>query len=404
MSAADPDMTDAPAPSVARVALTDLILTDFRNYPHLTLRLDGRSVVLVGANGSGKTNLLEALSFLSPGRGLRRATYDAVARAGGAGGWAVHAELATEHGPVAIGTGIVPDGAGPRSRKIRIDGEDAAASDALLAHLDVLWLTPAMDGLFTGPAGDRRRFLDRLVMALSPTHGRAVANYEKAVRHRNRLLDDPAADPGWAEAIEAEIARHGAAIALARVRLIDRFRAAIDAVPEDTSAFPHADLALTGEIEAEAGTGTEENTLADTFRALLAEGRPRDRAAGRTLVGPHRADLVVTHAEKAMPAALASTGEQKALLIGLVLAHAELVASASRRTPILLLDEVAAHLDPARRGALFDRLDRLGGQVFMTGTDPILFEAIGDRAQVFQVSDGQLALDHDELGRTDPTS
>ncbi|WP_018699352.1 DNA replication/repair protein RecF [Amorphus coralli] len=385
-------MTDEAGPSVARVALTALTLTDFRNYGHLAVALDGRSVVFVGANGSGKTNLLEAVSFLSPGRGLRRATYDAVARVGGSGGWTVHATVATNGDTVAIGTGLQPDpGGGPRSRRIRIDGDDAGTSDALLAHLDVLWLTPAMDGLFTGPAGDRRRFLDRLVMALDAGHGRRVSAYEKAVRHRNRLLEDFGADPAWLDAIEQEIARHGAEMAAARAGLVSRFAETIAALPSDASAFPRAELALDGPVEALAAE-LAPAALTEDFLRLLRDGRPRDRAAGRTLTGPHRTDLVVTHAEKAMPAAQASTGEQKALLIGLVLAHASLVARAGARAPVLLLDEIAAHLDPGRRAALFDRLDDLGGQTFMTGTDPILFEAVGDRAQTFSVRDGRLEL------------
>ncbi|MGX1097445.1 DNA replication/repair protein RecF [Amorphus sp. MBR-141] len=387
-------MTDAVPPSVARVALTGLTLTDFRNYAALPADFDGRSVVLVGANGSGKTNLLEAVSFLSPGRGLRRATYDAVARVGGSGGWTVHAGLESRGARVAIGTGLQPDlGAGAaRSRRIRIDGEDAATSDALLAHLDVLWLTPAMDGLFTGPTGDRRRFLDRLVMGLDAAHGRRASAYEKAVRHRNRLLEDLSADAAWLDAIEVEIARHGAAMARARARLVARFRTAFAAVPADDSAFPRAELALDGAVEALSDeTAGDTDALAEAFRRLLHDGRPRDRVAGRTLTGPHRTDLVVTHADKRMPAAQASTGEQKALLIGMVLAHASLVAEENARAPVLLLDEVAAHLDPGRRAALFDRLDRLGGQTFMTGTDPLLFEAVGDRAQVFQVAEGTLS-------------
>ncbi|MGX1307148.1 DNA replication and repair protein RecF [Amorphus suaedae] len=385
-------MTDAASPSVARVALTALTLTDFRNYAALPVAFDGRSVVLVGANGSGKTNLLEAVSFLSPGRGLRRATYDAVARVGGSGGWTVHVGLESRGARVAIGTGLQPEPGAPRARRIRIDGEDAGTSDALLAHLDVLWLTPAMDGLFTGPAGDRRRFVDRLVMGLDAAHGPRASAYEKAVRHRNRLLEDPSADAAWLDAIETEIARHGAAMARARARLVGRFRGAFASVATDDGSFPRAELALDGTIEALSDElGGDLDALTDAFRRLLHEGRPRDRAAGRTLTGPHRTDLVVTHADKQMPAAQASTGEQKALLIGLVLAHASLVAEENARAPVLLLDEVAAHLDPGRRAALFDRLDRLGGQTFMTGTDPILFEAIGARAQVFQVSNGTLS-------------
>ena len=249
-----------------------------------------------------------------------------------------------------------------------------------------------MDGLFTGPTGDRRRFLDRLVMGLDAAHGPRASAYEKAVRHRNRLLEDFTADPAWLEALETEIARHGAAMVRARAGLVARFRAAFAKIPSDGRSFPRADLALEGAIDAlSEETGGDVDTLSEAFRRLLHDARPRDRAAGRTLAGPHRTDLVVTHADKQMPAAQASTGEQKALLIGLVLAHASLVAEANGRAPILLLDEVAAHLDPGRRAALFDRLDRLGGQTFMTGTDPLLFEAIGDRAQVFQVSEGSLS-------------
>ncbi|MQT13007.1 DNA replication/repair protein RecF [Segnochrobactrum spirostomi] len=382
----DPDTgARAAGDGAAPVRLLALQLADFRNYAALMLPLDGRPVVLTGDNGAGKTNLLEAVSLLSPGRGLRRATYEALARRGGSGGWSVAAAIEGPEGRVRIGTGLDPGGEGGRSRRIRIDGADARSAEALLDHIRVLWLTPAMDGLFTGPAGDRRRFLDRLVLAIDAAHASRVSAYERALAQRNRLLESHVPDPAWLDAVELQIAELGTAVAAARRELV---ACLAELAPEPDDTFPAADLALEGEIEARIAAGAPASAVEEAFRAGLAAGRGLDRAAGRTLTGPHRSDLVVVHRAKAMPAALASTGEQKALLIGLVLAHARLVARLTRQVPVLLLDEVAAHLDSHRRAGLFARLERLGTQAFMTGTDTALFEALGDRAQRFTVADG----------------
>lgn len=372
----------------ARVRVAGLRLTDFRNHAATVLEAGPGHVVLVGENGAGKTNLIEAVSFLSPGRGLRRATLEEPARKGGPGGWIVSADVDGVDGRVVIGTGIEPPaGSPPRARRLRIDGADAGTVEALSDHLSVLWLTPAMDGLFTGPAGDRRRFLDRMVLAIDPTHARRAIDYEKALRERNRLLEAHRPDPAWLDALEAEVAALGVALAAARRELVDCFRDVVAGSAEAGSAFPAAGLALDGSIETEL-QGLSATEVEDRFRQRLAAGRHRDAAAGRTLEGPHRSDLVVTHRPKAMPAADSSTGEQKALLIGLVLAHARLVASLTRRTPVLLMDEVAAHLDARRRAGLFAELDALGAQVWMTGTDPALFSDLGDRGRVFRVMDG----------------
>jgi len=379
-------VTGPAADAAAAAFLSTLRLTDFRNYARLTLPLAPGAVVLVGDNGAGKTNLLEAVSFLSPGRGLRRAGNEAVARLGSAGAWAVAATLETPQGAVAIGTGLAAADGGGRARRVRIDGRDATV-EALSRQLAVLWLTPAMDGLFTGPPGDRRRFLDRLVLAVDSGHAARVSAYERAMAERNRLLEAGGAEPRWLDAVELQMAEAGVAVAAARRELVgclDRLAEAADG-----GTFPVAGLALHGEVEADLAARPA-TAVEDGFRAALADGRRRDRAAGRALAGPHRADLVVTHRAKAMPAALSSTGEQKALLIGLVLAHAELVAALTGSTPVLLLDEVAAHLDAPRRAGLFARLARLGAQTLMTGTDPLLFELVGAEALRLVVADGDV--------------
>ena len=373
--------------------ITTLKLDHFRNYDSLRLLCDHRHVVLTGENGSGKTNLLEAISFLSPGRGLRRTSYDQVARADGldsprSGTWAVHAELETPAGELTIGTGLQrgPNGVDGQ-RRISINGAPKRTSDDLLERLRVVWLVPAMDGLFTGPASDRRRFLDRLVLAIDPGHGRRVNDYERAMRSRNKLLDENRIDDSWLGGIEAQLAEQGSAIAFARTELVGLLSE--NAASDEASPFPTARLLLEGALEEEIARG--EGSAADVedgFRARLAAGRYRDRAAGRTLEGPHRSNLAVIHAPKNMAAALCSTGEQKALLTGLVLAHAKLVAKLSGIPPVLLLDECAAHLDAQRRAALFDLIDTIGCQAWMTGTEAPLFEALGDRAQYFTVDDG----------------
>lgn len=376
------------APYISRLSLTG-----FRNYKQLSLTLDARPVVLTGANGAGKTNLLEAVSFLSPGRGLRRAAQDQVARVSGDGQWTVSTDITEGDEVTRIGIGLqcAPNGT-ERQKKLRINQANATSSDALQEYLRVLWLTPAMDGLFTGPAGDRRRFLDRLVLAGDPGHGRRVSAYEKALTGRNRLLDAPQPDAAWLNGLESQIAELGVAIGFARRQLVAQLDARLEADQRPSGAFPSAMLALAGPFE---------NLLAvperpaleieEAFCTLLRTNRRRDAAAGRTLDGPQRSDLLVRHREKDMPAALASTGEQKALLIGLVLAHAQLVSEIDGRSPVLLLDEIAAHLDPGRRAALFEALLTLGGQAWMTGTDPILFEALGDRAQLLHVDQGTVS-------------
>ncbi len=377
-----------------RVFVETLKLSHFRNYPSLRLDLDAHHVVLTGENGAGKTNLLEAVSFLSPGRGLRRTPYDRVAQVAGEkdplqGTWAVHAVLEGPAGPVEIGTGLQAGPTGVETqRRVHINGAAARGADALLEHSRILWLTPAMDGLFTGAKGDRRRFLDRLVLAIDPTHGRRVNDFERAMRSRNKLLEDHSADASWLDSIEAQMAETAVAIAFARNELIALLRGIIADGPTGPDAvFPNAEISLEGPLEGLIQEGAAAD-LEDQYRALLCRNRPRDRAAGRTLEGPHRSNLDICHGPKNMPAALCSTGEQKALLTGIVLAHAKLVADVSGIMPILLLDEIAAHLDEGRRAAMFDLIDTIGCQAWMTGTDAHMFESLGDRAQFFKVASG----------------
>jgi len=364
--------------------ISRLRLNQYRNYAAAGLDLDGRHVVLTGPNGAGKTNLLEALSLFSPGRGLRRASFANLSQAGSSSPWAVAITLETPDGPVDIGTGSAETESG---RRVRINGANAKSIEAMSAYIRLLWLTPDMDGLFRGGASDRRRFLDRLVMTLVPDHVSAVGNYEKSMRQRNKLLEGQA-DTGWLDAIEAQMAEHAAALYFARADSLGHLQRLATA-PIDTDAFPAARLTLTPLFEdahEPVSSSALENQLIDLWRDL----RRLDRAAGRTTVGPHRVDLEVTHAQKNMPASLCSTGEQKALLIGLVLAHAGLVSAMAGITPLMLLDEVAAHLDPERRKALFDALDRLGAQCWMTGTDAVLFESMGPDAQHIAVDGGRL--------------
>jgi len=411
--------------------LSRLILTDFRNHAEAVLHPGRGFVVLTGENGAGKTNVLEAVSLLAPGRGLRRAALSDMARQGGKGGFSVAATLspspshlweglgegvsdivpskvaespqalpqprsgpivppaqsewrgapftqnAQMEGEIDIGTGTLP--AAPERRIVRINGATTAAT-ALAEWLTVLWLTPAMDRLFVEPAGERRRFLDRLTLAMRPDHAQHANRYEAAMRARNRVLADAKdhghPDPHWLTALEAQMAEHGAAIEAGR-------RETVTALAERLADQPEGPFARAG-LTLEGWNG------ADTLAADLAQGRRRDAAAGRTLVGPHRSDLMVRHLDKDQPAALCSTGEQKALLLGLVLAHAELVADRVGRAPILLLDEVAAHLDPVRRAALFDRLAATGSQVWITGTERAPFDDIG-AASWFAVADGTLS-------------
>jgi DNA replication and repair protein RecF len=364
--------------------ISRLRLTHFRNYQSAALDLDARHLVLVGPNGAGKTNMLEAISLLSPDRGLRRAPFETLAAQGSDGAWAVAATIETPDGPADIGTGSSPGEAG---RRVRINGATARAVEEMSAYLRLLWLTPSMDGLFAGPASDRRRFLDRLVTTLIPGHSASVSDFDKAMRQRNRLLDEDE-DPLWLAAVEAQMAEHAAAIHFARADSLGHLQALILESLEDQN-FPAALLALTPLFE-DGHEPASSTALEAELKSRWAGMRGLDRAAGRTLLGPHRVDFEVRHAQKDMPAALGSTGEQKALLIGLILAHARLVKRMAGITPFLLLDEIAAHLDPSRRAALFAALDGLETQCFMTGTDPMLFEALGARAQVVAVKDGRL--------------
>lgn len=369
------------------VRLSRLSLTDFRNYASLSVPVSAKMAAFVGANGAGKTNILEAISFLTAGRGLRRAVLADVARTHGSGGWSVAATILLDGLETKIGTGLV---AGTTGRKVRIDGEDVRGSETLLDYVRVLWLVPAMDGLFTGSGSDRRRFLDRLTLAIDPAHGRRVSDFENALRQRNRLLEQGGTD-AFLDALEQQVAELGTAVSIARQETVGLIAQMIRDRPDRKHPFPKADLALEGAFESDAA-GLSASDREEHYRRILAGGRSRDRAAGRTLSGPHLSDLRVRHADKDMPAARSSTGEQKALLIGLVIAHAELTAKVSGMTPVLLLDEVAAHLDPDRRAALFSSLDSLGGQVFMTGTDEALFEALPHDSEIFEIASDQCRL------------
>ncbi|MDR6952820.1 DNA replication and repair protein RecF [Ancylobacter sp. 3268] len=374
--------------------ITRLRLTQFRSYGAAELRSEADTVVLLGPNGAGKTNVLEAVSLLAPGRGLRRAALDQFPyRQDGvrANGWAVSATIAGAYGDVTLGTGQESDPTGEvRARRCRIDGEPVGSAAAFADFVRVIWLTPEMDGLFTGPPAERRRFLDRLVLAVDAEHGARVNALERALRARNRLLEEPRTDPRYLDAVEQELAALSVAVAAARLETVRRLASGIVAGRDDGSAFPWATLALDGAIERELAH-LPATQVEDGYRAVLREARSRDRAAGRTLEGAHLSDLMVGHGPKAMPAAQGSTGEQKALLIGLILAHARLVAEMAGMSPIMLLDDVVAYLDPSRREALFATLQALGGQVWMTGADPAAFAALPEGAERFSVRPGQIA-------------
>jgi DNA replication and repair protein RecF len=354
---------------VGGLAIETLTLSHFRSHRAARLDFDSRPVALVGPNGAGKTNILEAISLLSPGRGLRRAAVEDLARRPESIGWKITAVAQGLNGAHQLETWAEPG----EARQVRVDGK--AASQASLGRvLRILWLVPAMDRLWIEAAEGRRRFLDRMTLSFLPEHAELSLTYEKAMRDRNRLIKDQVGDPHWYAALEAQMAEAGQQITANRHAAIARIAAAAD----PASAFPFADLTL---------TGPEGAAEPDDLALAFAEGRRRDIAAGRTLVGPHRADLLARYAAKDTPADQCSTGEQKALLISLILANARALADALGRAPILLLDEVAAHLDADRRAALYDEICALGAQAIMTGTDLELFEALGDRKQTFSVLD-----------------
>jgi DNA replication and repair protein RecF len=376
-----------------RLSVSRLTLTDFRNHAALDLSFDARPVCLFGPNGAGKTNMIEALTMLAPGRGLRSASVEEIARDGGEGRsllWAVSARVELDGEESAIGVGAERTPEGGVKRMARMNGQPATASE-LAQAARMTWLTPAMDRLFSGPAGDRRRFFDRLTLARAPEHGHAAAAYERALRERQRLLSDRTFDDAWLSGLEREMAAHGAAISAARVETLARLQEAIDLRPD--GAFPKAILSLEGLLEAQFEAGAKSAAVEECFTELLRDVRGRDAGAGRALDGPQRSDLKARHAQKNMPAEQCSTGEQKALLVGLVLAQARALADDAGAGPALILvDEAAAHLDSMRRAALFDELLANDGQAWLTGTDANLFEAFGKRAQMFEVREGKVSV------------
>ena len=373
-------------------ALLSLTLTDFRSYERAELETGGATVFLFGPNGAGKTNLLEAISLLSPGRGLRGASIaelgrrqpgEAVGRA-----WSVSAQVRNSDDEARVGTGVEAPGAARRI--VRIEGETVPPG-RLADHLRPVWLTPAQDRLFLEGASERRRFFDRLVFAAEPAHAAHATAYERALRERSRLLAEPGADPAWLTALEARMAESGALMAAARARTLGALQVEVDARAD--RPFPQAGLALTGEWEGLAEEGVQLDEIQARLTAALARGRDRDAAAGRALTGPHRGDLAVIHREKDRPASECSTGEQKALILNLVLAQAARLSRAeSAPNPILLLDEAAAHLDARRRAGLFDEIEALGLQAFLTGVDEQLFEDLKGRARGVHADAGQLTV------------
>jgi len=368
-----------------------LTLSNFRNYRTAALEADARPIVLYGPNGAGKTNLIEAISFLTPGRGLRRAAIEEVAFQEGDGSWAVAAEVEGALGLATLGTGVecAPEDGATAQRKCRIDREPAASAAAFVDHLRVVWLVPSMDSLFVGAPSERRRFLDRLALAVDAEHTGRVNALERSLRSRNRLLAEPRPDPHWLDAIEHETAELAVAVAGSRAEAVGRLERVL--ASRRGSDFPPVDIALDGWIEKLVATHAAIE-IEERYRAVLRDNRARDAAAGRTLDGPHLTDLSVVYAQKGIAAGEASTGEQKALLIGLVLAHARLITEMTGSTPVLLLDEIVAHLDPGRRAALHAELAQLGAQVWMTGADPALFAEIKDAAAMIEIRAGRLEL------------
>ena len=353
------------------MALTRLSLTDFRNHASLIIEPRAQFIALHGPNGAGKTNILEAVSLLVPGRGLRRAALSEMPRGRGGAGFSVSADI----GDVHIGTGV--DANAPDRRKVRINGANATINN-LAEWLSVIWLTPTMDRIFVDGAGARRRFLDRLVLALEPGHAQVSSRYEKAVQQRNRLLSGlGTADSLWLDALESQMADSGATIIAARARMLSALVMKLASALAAPFAVPDITLEMSGPTDPQ------------ELRSVWKNSRKRDAAAGRTLTGPHRTDLLVHNRNNGQAADRCSTGEQKALLLSLILAHAALVTAQRGTPPILLLDEIAAHLDPSRRAALFDRLAATGAQVWMTGTEASLFDRIGPTAELVVVGENQ---------------
>ena len=389
-------------PATCGAWLSRLMMTDFRNYARASISLHPGPVVLTGANGAGKTNLLEAVSLLSQGRGLRGVPFADLTRLGASepqAGWAVSAELHTRDGAMRIGTGLVASarsGADKGARAVRIDGRPAS-SGALGAQLRIVWLTPAMHGLFTGAAADRRRFLDRMIETHDPAYRRLAARFERAMRQRNRMLED-GGSPSLLSGLELQMAESGVAVAAGRLQLLEQLAGMIERKcgGQSAPAFPAPQLALEGTLEAALADHPAVD-VEDAYARDLHARRERDRAAGRTLSGPHRSDLLVFLRDKQMPARHCSTGEQKALLVGLIFAHAELVRRSWGAPPLVLLDEIAAHLDEARRAALFAEIEALSAQAWLTGTDRSAFSALDAKAQFFVARDGRIEQERTQV-------
>ncbi|MGB1548432.1 MAG: DNA replication/repair protein RecF, partial [Alphaproteobacteria bacterium] len=376
-----------PPAAAESLAVRRLQLTDFRNYASLRLSLEATSVVLTGPNGAGKTNLLEALSLLVPGRGLRRAKIASLARQEAAQGlWALAVGVQTPSGTVEVGIGRDPKTceSGRDRRLLRINGQDSRSQAALGEVLYASWLTPEMDRLFLEGPSARRRFVDRMAFGFDPAHANRLADYGRVMRERTRLLVEGPSDPGWLDALEETMAETGVAIAGTRCAYL---RHLSEAVAEATGPFPGVAIEIRGLLEDGLAEETPAGVLA-RYRARLADLRRRDAEAGLATAGPHRSDLIVRHRTKDMPAGECSTGEQKAMLIAMLLADARLQRAARGAPPLLLFDEVAAHLDSARRQALFEAIEALGAQAWMTGTEASLFRPLKDRAQFFRVLDG----------------
>jgi DNA replication and repair protein RecF len=369
--------------------VTRLTLTDFRNYDFLRLDPGPGLVALTGPNGAGKTNLIEAISLLVAGRGLRGALFEDLAREGGGGGWAIAARLKSPAGETQLGSQWMPESeAASQTRQVVVDGVAQKGTAVLAQHLRALWLTPAMDRLFAGPASDRRRFLDRLVSANDPEHASRVLVFDKLMRERNLLLEETRPDGAWLSGLEAQMAEAAGAIGAARLHAVSALQNHIESLLKG-GPFPDSILNLQGDLEDRLRTMPAVQAE-DEYRRLLLESRGEDKAAGRTLSGPHRSDLLVTHAPKSVAASLCSTGEQKALLIGLILAQAASIKDESGAAPVLLLDEVAAHLDAKRRSGLFETLSGLGAQSFMTGTERSLFDGLGKEVDFLHVEAGRV--------------
>lgn len=392
------DFASSKSEDCCALVLHKLTLTTFRNYERLRLELDERPVVLTGANGAGKTNLLEAISMLAPGRGVRSAPFAELVKASGEPApdqWSVATELNGPSGETRVGTSwTAPDdpfGNGG-SRCVMIDGQLQKSSGALGDYVRVTWLTPSMDRLFAGPSADRRRFLDRLVLSFDSDHGTRVQTFEKVMRERNKLLEQGGRETSWLGSLEQQMAEAAVAIAAGRRAAVDELSALLARTGSASSSghFPWVEIAIEGELEAKVSERPAVEVEED-YRQLLQENRRQDAAVGRTLNGPHRSDLEVVHGPKGIAARYCSTGEQKALLVGIVLAHARVIRAAFEGyTPLLLLDEVTAHLDASRREGLFDELLDLGAQVWMTGTDPAFFSSLATNAQHLSADSGIL--------------